>query len=128
MDVYTYNDILKGLVRDLVSYEIPFIRGGNGDITIINTKNNREDCIFIDERGLCFVAKGSEIDRGITLIRRDKEIVNRTLAVSTENYKHFLYAMNHDEVFRNKYAWPQSSVAKLALILCKGDPKFKKVY
>ena len=127
MDAYTYNDILKGLVRDLVSYEIPFIRCGNGDITVINKENNREDSIFIDERGLCFVVKGSESDSGITLIRRDKEIVNRTLAVSTENYKHFLYAMNHNEVFRNKYAWPQSSVAKLALILCKGDPKFKKV-
>ncbi len=127
MDAYTYNDILRGLVRDLVSYEIPFIRCGNGDITIINKENNREDSIFIDERGLCFVAKGSEIDSGITLIRRDKKIANRTLAVSTENYKHFLYAMNHNEVFRNKYAWPQSSVAKLALILCKGDPKFKKV-
>lgn len=127
MDAYAYNDILRGLFRDLVSNQVPFFRGENCDITIINEENNREDCIFIDERGLCFVAKGSEIDKGITLIRRDAEIVNRTLVVSTENYNHFLYAMNHDETFRDKYAWPQSCIAKLALILCKGAPKFKKI-
>ena len=127
MDAYAYNDILRGLFRDLVSNQVPFFRGENCDITIINEENNREDCIFIDERGLCFVAKGSEIDKGITPIRRDAEIVNRTLVVSTENYNHFLYAMNHDEAFRDKYAWPQSCIAKLALILCKGAPKFKKI-
>ena len=110
MDAYAYNDILRGLFRDLVSNQVPFFRGENCDITIINEENNREDCIFSDERGL-----------------RDAEIVNRTLVVSTENYNHFLYAMNHDEAFRDKYAWPQSCIAKLALILCKGAPKFKKI-
>lgn len=125
MSPYDYKQFTNQLRKELFLREIHFIQGNNGTFVIKSiTKPEDEYIIFINDKGLCFVSKGSEQKGFIDLIRKDKKITYQGIGYDTLMYNQFLKNLDNDKALAEKYGFSQIMVIDLAVILCFDVPKF----
>lgn len=125
MNPYDYKQFTNQLRKELFLREIHFIQGNNGTFVIKSiTKPEDEYIIFINDKGLCFVSKGSEQKGFIDLIRKDKKITYQGIGYDTLMYNQFLNNLDNDKALAEKYGFSQIMVIDLAVILCFDVPKF----
>lgn len=125
MNPYDYKQFTNQLRKELFLREIHFIQGNNGTFVIKSiTKPEDEYIIFINDKGLCFVSKGSEQKGFIDLIRKDKKITYQGIGYDTLMYNQFLKNLDNDKALAEKYGFSQIMVIDLAVILCFDVPKF----
>lgn len=125
MSPYDYKQFTNQLRKELFLRGIHFIQGNNGTFVIKSiTKPEDEYIIFINDKGLCFVSKGSEQKGFIDLIRKDKKITYQGIGYDTLMYNQFLKNLDNDKALAEKYGFSQIMVIDLAVILCFDVPKF----